>query len=293
VAHAEDPIMDDERARRHGAAGSISAAAGNGSAGEPQQLVLWSAAPHEQPDKRRPAREAVPAAPSKFLLIEPVVAGARAPSAPDHAIRADDEIRPPRRDEFARAEAAIPAQWVQFAVLGGALAVGLCLGWIGGSMSARLFAPAPSAAPMQQAEAPGCTRDGGCAAKSDREAMASPTKLAGPRARIVNRERELARGTQQANAAGNRDVATTNSISTQERTKVAPRFAAPETRPTTIEGWSIREVVGGTAVLQGPTGLFRAAQGDTVPGVGRVDSIVRWGSRWIVATTRGLISTVD
>jgi hypothetical protein len=28
-----------------------------------------------------------------------------------------------------------------------------------------------------------------------------------------------------------------------------------------------------------------------VPGVGKVDSIVRWGNRWIVATTRGLIST--
>ena len=75
---------------------------------------------------------------------------------------------------------------------------------------------------------------------------------------------------------------------------MAPRLAAvPETRPTTIEGWSIREVVGGTAVLQGPTGIFRVAQGDTLPGVGRVDSIVRWGSRWIVATTRGLISTLD
>jgi hypothetical protein len=28
-----------------------------------------------------------------------------------------------------------------------------------------------------------------------------------------------------------------------------------------------------------------------VPGVGRVDSIVRWGNRWIVATSKGLIST--
>jgi hypothetical protein len=28
-----------------------------------------------------------------------------------------------------------------------------------------------------------------------------------------------------------------------------------------------------------------------VPGIGRVDSIVRWGNRWMVATTRGLIST--
>jgi len=284
--------MDDERARRRGAAGSISAAAGNGSAGEPQQLVLWSAGPHEETRKRGQGQEPAPAAASKFLLIEPAGPRAHAPSSRDHAIRADDEIRPPRREEFAMAEAALPAQWLQLALLSGALAVGLCLGWIGGSMSARFFAPAPVATPVQQAEAPGCSREAGCAAlKTDREPTASPTKIAGPRARIVNRE--LARGTQQANAA-NRDVATTNSISTQERTRIAPRLGAvTETRPSTIEGWSIREVVGGTAVLQGPSGVFRVAQGDTVPGVGRVDSIVRWGSRWIVATTRGLISTLD
>ncbi|HEY7665528.1 MAG TPA: hypothetical protein VH934_20620 [Xanthobacteraceae bacterium] len=67
----------------------------------------------------------------------------------------------------------------------------------------------------------------------------------------------------------------------------------PETRPTTIEGWTVREVSGATVVLQGPDGTWRAARGDTVPGLGRVDSIVRWGNRWIVATTRGLISTAD
>jgi hypothetical protein len=33
------------------------------------------------------------------------------------------------------------------------------------------------------------------------------------------------------------------------------------------------------------------ARGDTVPGVGTVDSIVRWGNRWIVVTSSGLIAT--
>ena len=32
-------------------------------------------------------------------------------------------------------------------------------------------------------------------------------------------------------------------------------------------------------------------EGDAVPGVGRIDSIVRWGNRWIVATASGLIAT--
>ena len=65
----------------------------------------------------------------------------------------------------------------------------------------------------------------------------------------------------------------------------------PETRPTTIEGWTVREVRGGTAILDGPDGVWTVTRGDTVPGVGRIDSIVRWGNRWIVATAGGLIAT--
>ena len=65
----------------------------------------------------------------------------------------------------------------------------------------------------------------------------------------------------------------------------------PETKPTTIAGWTVREVDGETAVLVGPDHVFTVRTGDAVPGVGRIDSIVRWGNRWIVATTAGLIST--
>jgi hypothetical protein len=65
----------------------------------------------------------------------------------------------------------------------------------------------------------------------------------------------------------------------------------PETKPITIEGWTVREVVGGTAVLEGPGGIWTAKRGDTVPGVGEIGSIVRWGNRWIVATSSGIIST--
>jgi hypothetical protein len=71
-----------------------------------------------------------------------------------------------------------------------------------------------------------------------------------------------------------------------------PRLApVPETPPTTIPGWIVHEVTNGTAVVQGPNGTWRVARGDVLPGAGRVDSIVRWGNRWIVSTNRGLIST--
>lgn len=74
----------------------------------------------------------------------------------------------------------------------------------------------------------------------------------------------------------------------QTRVKLTP---TPETRPTTIEGWTLREVTNGTAVLEGPDGIRRVTRGDTIPGVGRVDSIFRWGNRLLVATSTGLIST--
>ncbi len=82
------------------------------------------------------------------------------------------------------------------------------------------------------------------------------------------------------------DVSATGSLP-----PMGPLLAAPETRPTTIAGWAVLDVRGGTAVLEGPEGIRMAARGDVVPGVGRIDSIVRWGNRWIVATARGLIST--
>lgn len=70
-----------------------------------------------------------------------------------------------------------------------------------------------------------------------------------------------------------------------------PLAAAPETRPGTIPGWSVVEVRDGTAVLDGPDGVRMAARGDVIAGIGRVESIVRWGDRWIVATANGLIAT--
>jgi hypothetical protein len=78
----------------------------------------------------------------------------------------------------------------------------------------------------------------------------------------------------------------------QSELKSEPRLKpAPETRPTTIPGWTIREVYGGTVVLVGRDHVWTVRLGDQVPGLGRIDAITRWGRRWIVVTTHGLIST--
>jgi hypothetical protein len=45
----------------------------------------------------------------------------------------------------------------------------------------------------------------------------------------------------------------------QARAKLTP---TPETRPATIEGWALREATNGTAVLQGPNGIWRTKLGE-------------------------------
>jgi len=64
----------------------------------------------------------------------------------------------------------------------------------------------------------------------------------------------------------------------------------PKIGPTPLEGWSLREVTAGVAVLEGPTGIWRVTPGDTLPGVGKVESYIRSNGQWIVATSSGLIS---
>jgi hypothetical protein len=60
--------------------------------------------------------------------------------------------------------------------------------------------------------------------------------------------------------------------------------------PSVVKQWTVREVLNGMALLDGPRGLIGVSPGQTVPGVGRVESIVRQGGRWIVATSSGVIT---
>ncbi len=69
------------------------------------------------------------------------------------------------------------------------------------------------------------------------------------------------------------------------------RVPTPDTDPETIPGWRLREVIGETVVLEGPDGVRRAKRGESVPGVGEVQSVVLWGKHLLVATSGGLIGT--
>ena len=66
--------------------------------------------------------------------------------------------------------------------------------------------------------------------------------------------------------------------------------APPEIgRLPTIEGWVLRDVSRGAALIEGRSGLYEVLAGDPVPGLGRVDAIRKQDGRWVVVTSRGLI----
>jgi hypothetical protein len=181
-------------------------------------------------------------------------------------------------------------------LIAGALLAALGLGWIGGS-SSSLFPGLPVSASLNQglkssSRALGSENEGiGVTPAENRRdtirpgrAHGSPQGPAQPIAASADPISSAAQqGTTSPNFAG---------TAVQQLGKTASRpKAVPETRPATIEGWMVRDVVGGKAVLEGPNGIWKVTRGDTVPGVGTVESIVRWGNRWIVATSGGLITT--
>jgi len=109
------------------------------------------------------------------------------------------------------------------------------------------------------------------------------------------------RATPQAAAAAVPAKETTGSITPTPAQAAAaapaPAPVAPKTevktevgRLPTIEGWRLRDVANGGALIEGRDGLYEVYAGDPIPGLGRVDAIRRQDGRWVVVTAKGLIT---
>jgi hypothetical protein len=115
--------------------------------------------------------------------------------------------------------------------------------------------------------------------------------LASAGAKNLSQTRNSPRSINSQPVGSERDSATSHTADKGQVKAVRKLVPVPETKPTTIPGWTVRNVVNGIATLEGPGGTWKAVRGDTVPGLGTIDSVVLWGNRWIVATSKGLITT--
>ncbi|SDA26012.1 hypothetical protein SAMN02799622_03728 [Methylobacterium sp. UNC378MF] len=69
-----------------------------------------------------------------------------------------------------------------------------------------------------------------------------------------------------------------------------PKPAATD-KPPVIDGWALRDVYEGTAILENRRRrLVEVAPGDILPGVGRVEGVERHGREWVVVTRQGLVT---
>ena len=169
-------------------------------------------------------------------------------------------------------------------LVAGALVAGFGLGWAGGFSwygSADMAARNPITQTETFSRRPPEIKSGG-KTEGARKTASTPGLQTPPGVSTVSAAGASLSAKPQASPAIQANMTLT------ERGSMVP---AAETRPTTIEGWTVLDVRGGTAVLEGPDGVRMATRGDTVPGIGRIDSIVHWGNRWIVATASGLIAT--
>ncbi len=86
----------------------------------------------------------------------------------------------------------------------------------------------------------------------------------------------------------------TGSISHPATAAVAAPVPLPLPKPElarlpTIEGWVLREVANGGALIEGRQGIYEVYAGDPVPGLGRIDAIRKQDGRWVVVTSKGLV----
>ncbi len=79
----------------------------------------------------------------------------------------------------------------------------------------------------------------------------------------------------------------TGSVSSAAGSATPPKVEVG--RLPTVEGWILRDVSHGGALIEGRRGIYEVYAGDPVPGLGRIDAIRRQDGRWVVVTSRGLI----
>jgi hypothetical protein len=125
------------------------------------------------------------------------------------------------------------------------------------------------------------------------KAQAEPAAKLAKLSETVDKLRAAQPTTAAAAPAAAKDV--TGSIPQQVAAVTPPASAQaappkPEVaRLPTVDGWILRDVANGSALIESRRGMYEVYAGDPIPGLGRVDAIRKQDGRWVVVTSKGLI----
>jgi hypothetical protein len=130
------------------------------------------------------------------------------------------------------------------------------------------------------------------------KAQAEPAAKLAKLSETVDKLRAAQTTTAAVTPAAAKDIAAkdiTGSIP-QQVAAVAPPASAPAAPPKpevarlpTVDGWRLRDVANGSALIESRRGMYEVYAGDPIPGLGRVDAIRKQDGRWVVVTSKGLI----
>jgi hypothetical protein len=125
------------------------------------------------------------------------------------------------------------------------------------------------------------------------KAQAEPAAKLAKLSETVDKLRAAQPTTAAAAPAAAKDI--TGSIPQQVAAVTPPASAQaappkPEVaRLPTVDGWILRDVANGGALIESRRGMYEVYAGDPIPGLGRVDAIRKQDGRWVVVTSKGLI----
>jgi hypothetical protein len=91
-------------------------------------------------------------------------------------------------------------------------------------------------------------------------------------------------------AAASGDV--TGTIAETHVAAAAPLSPGPDMKHPVgpvLDGWVVRDVYNGSAMIQSRAGIIQVIPGDNLPGLGRIEQVRRQDGRWMVVTSRGVI----
>jgi len=81
----------------------------------------------------------------------------------------------------------------------------------------------------------------------------------------------------------------TGSIAAKSQAQPSQQDAQAALRQHVVQGWVLRRVYDGAALIEGRDGIIEVEPGEIAPGLGRIEGIRRQDGRWVVVTSRGLV----
>ena len=261
----------------------------------------------------------VPQAPSAEAKIEPEktepkIEAPTLPPAPQ--IAEPTAIIPFRRPEpKTETVAAAPSRSTRFALLAACVAIAASFGAIGGSLGVAKFGPmiSPPPAPVV-AVAPVSKENVAEEVKALKETVTQlrtatrtlSENLAALKTSVntsnnaqntqIGKIAETLDRVEKGQAEQRKTIAAAAASTAHAAQDITGSIVKPQTvepnaalKNSIVQGWVLRRVYDGAALIESRDGIIEVEPGIIAPGLGRIEAIKRQDGRWVVVTARGLI----